>query len=392
MSTVYVLRRPRKGGYSYAVRYADPCTGQKRHYGTYRKKREADRVANELRSILDSGQMPIRKETRFSPMTFNEIADCLDGVWKERILEGSLQEGTVYDYRIWLNAWRDVFGSKLLAQITTNDIVAVRIEIAQNTSTLNANKHLSILKQVIKLGIELKAILRDPSEPIKKLNEKKHVRNRFLLPEELSSLIAASRKTRAKFYLPAIIYLAAEHGAAKQEVLDLEWSDIHFDYGDQGIVRFYRTKNQRERTHALMPRARQALLVWKSHLEKVRHRRRIHKVETNRVFCRANGRPLSGFQNSWRSALKLAGISDFHFHDLRHTYCSNLLLSGSNLKEVKDMIGHNDIAMTNRYTHLTDAHRSRAGERLSSHYMAEGGEGNWYHIGTKIADPDRIES
>ena len=64
-----------------------------------------------------------------------------------------------------------------------------------------------------------------------------------------------------------------------------------FEYGGVGLVRPYRTKNKRERTEFLMPRIKQALLEWKSHLEFTRHRKKIQPIETKFVFCRLNGEP-----------------------------------------------------------------------------------------------------
>ena len=97
------------------------------------------------------------------------------------------------------------------------------------------------------------------------------------------------------------------------------------------------------------------------------------------VFCRLSGKPIKGFYSAWRTLLKAAAIEDFHFHDLRHTFCSNLILSGSGLKEVKDMIGHSDISMTDRYTHLTLNHMFFRQEQLARHYA--NGENTGLHIG-----------
>ena len=108
----------------------------------------------------------------------------------------------------------------------------------------------------------------------------------FRFPPQIADLIDASQKTRSKFYMPAMIFLGAEHGAAKQEILSLEWSDI----------------------------------------------------------------------------------KDFHFHDLRHTFCSNLILSGASLKEVKEMIGHANISMTDRYSHLSLNHKISKQDQLAVHY------------------------
>ena len=138
------------------------------------------------------------------------------------------------------------------------------------------------------------------------------------------------------------------------------------------MIRFYRSKNNRERTEFLIPRTKQALLDWKAHLEYMRNRKKIQVVETRFVFCRLNGEPIKRFDSAWRQICKIAQLTDFHYHDLRHTYCSNLLLAGANLKDVKDMIGHSDIAMTDRYSHLTSDHNRAIQKKLAEHY--ENGE------------------
>ena len=86
------------------------------------------------------------------------------------------------------------------------------------------------------------------------------------------------------------------------------------------------------------------------------------------MFCRLDGTRLKGFTSGWRKVRKLAGFDDLHFHDLRHTFCSNLMLAGANIKDVKDMIGHSEIKMTDRYTHLTDARKVALQEKLAKHY------------------------
>jgi site-specific recombinase XerD len=136
------------------------------------------------------------------------------------------------------------------------------------------------------------------------------------------------------------------------------------------MVRFFRTKNRRERTEYLMPPSRQALIDWRDHLKKMLHRKKIKGLKSDHVFCRLDGTPIKRFDKAWRKVCKEAGIKGFHFHDLRHTFCSNLLLAGSNLKNVKEMIGHNDLSMTDRYSHLTLEHKRVQQTKLIEHYAS----------------------
>jgi integrase len=226
----------------------------------------------------------------------------------------------------------------------------------------------SVIRKVFADGIKINAVVSDLSAGIKFLSEKEHERKNFLLPDQLNRLIEATQKNRAKHYLPAIIFLGAEHGASKQEILFLEWSNIKFDYDGVGLIKLFRTKNSMERIEFLMPRTKKALLDWKKHLEDRRRKNGIIKVKSDHVFCRIDGTPIKNFNRSWWAARREAGIKDFHFHDLRHTFCSNLIISGSGLKDAKEMIGHSDISMTDRYSHLTALHKRSRQQRLAEHY------------------------
>lgn len=93
----------------------------------------------------------------------------------------------------------------------------------------------------------------------------------------------------------------------------------------------------------------------------------IRKIHSPYVFSNQEGKPYCELMRSFHSALKKAGIEDFTFHDLRHTFASNLVMSGADLTTVKELLGHKKIDMTLRYSHLSPDHKRRAVEVLDTY-------------------------
>jgi len=61
----------------------------------------------------------------------------------------------------------------------------------------------------------------------------------------------------------------------------------------------------------------------------------------------------------WRQLCEEAQVEDFRFHDLRHDFASRLVQAGVDLYQVKDLLGHSSITLTERYAHLApDASRA----------------------------------
>lgn len=370
MATVYIETRKRQKRNSYVIYYKHPFSGKNKYYKTLPKKREAQNEANKLRALLDTGKTPEEQVINLKPyhLTIEEVAENLSETWKDKLVENTLSPVTVDCYEVWLEQIKVAFKGKLVCEIRKNDISKFRQSLAKSRSNATANRVLFVIKQLFKIAIDHGVIFDDPSSDIKYLSEKVHKRNRYLLPHLIDCLVSASQQTRSKFYMPSLIYLGAEHGTSRQEALDLEWNHINFEYNGSGLISLYRQKNQTERTECLMPRTKQALLEWKSHLEFMRHRKQIQPAETRFVFCRLNGMPIKRFDSAWRNMCEIAGITDFHYHDLRHTFCSNLLLSGANIKDVKEMIGHSDISMTDRYSHIPSERHKAMLDQLAKHY------------------------
>jgi site-specific recombinase XerD len=74
-------------------------------------------------------------------------------------------------------------------------------------------------------------------------------------------------------------------------------------------------------------------------------------------------RPID-IRKSFSTALRKSGINNFHFHDLRHSFTSHLVMSGIDINTVRELMGHKDIRMTLRYSHLSKSHKQSAVEVL----------------------------
>lgn len=367
MATVFIQKRQGKKGMRYVILYKDPLTFKSKYFKSCRKYKTAQTEVTKLRKLLDDGKAP-EPAKKVQYRTFGEVAQSLEVVWKGRVKENDLSIETYEGYLLRSKILCRSFGKRLLCDLARDEIKNFRLHQYEEVSAATSNRNLFIMKQIFKHGLELKAAAIDQAKDIKYLSEKEHERKRFLTPEQIGSLVKASQLTRAKHYLPVLIYMGAEHGTSKQEALSLEWKDIDFNFQDAGIIRFHRTKNDHERTEFLMPRTRQALLDWKAHLEWMRRRQNIKVEKTSHVFCRLNGTPLKSFKKAWWNTCGFAGFDDLNYHDLRHTFCSNLILTGAGLKDVKEMIGHKDLSTTDRYSHLTALHKHKAQEKLAAHY------------------------
>jgi len=81
------------------------------------------------------------------------------------------------------------------------------------------------------------------------------------------------------------------------------------------------------------------------------------------VFPGARGR-MTHINKSWARLMQAAKLTDYRFHDCRHNFASSLVMNGVDLYTVKDLLGHSDFAMTQRYAHLAPEHKAAAVEKL----------------------------
>lgn len=137
------------------------------------------------------------------------------------------------------------------------------------------------------------------------------------------------------------------------EIFNLCWHDVDFD---RGIVRVDESKNGEGRHIPMSGELRSVLHGMSS-------RRLGGFVFPSPASVRESlegQRRLVDVKTSYQRAIRSAGIDDFRFHDLRHTFASHLVMNGADLNTVRELLGHKSLKMTLRYAHLSLTHKNRA--------------------------------
>lgn len=223
-----------------------------------------------------------------------------------------------------------------IAAIKRVDIQAYVTKRMDEVSVGSCIKELGTIKHILKLAHEWEVIAVNPAEHIKPPKASAG-RIRYLQPQEWLQVFT---ELPAK-YKP-IAALAVTTGMRRGEILGLTSADIDWD-GGRLFLR--QTKNgdsrivylNQDSLNALRPLQSIQGKLWKFTPEQV-----------STAFTRA---------------CKRAGIDNFHLHDLRHTFGSWQAMKGTNMRTLADLLGHRDIRMTMRYSHLSPDHLGTAMER-----------------------------
>lgn len=273
-----------------------------------------------------------------------------------------------------LDYWVDVFGDDLLNSITPQRIAKERDKLlAGETNKWAApatgdpeqdakrpkarrsgptvNRYLAALSSCFAHGRkELQWVEKNPVEAISKPSENPG-RVRFLSDDERVRLLDACR-VHADLYLAVILALTT--GARQAEIMTLRYGQVDFN---RRVITLTKTKNGETRSIPLVGEAFTLL----------QERSKLRNLTDDRVFPPVMEKgDTRSLRTAWEAALKKAEISDFHWHDLRHTAASYLAMSGVSLVEIAKVLGHRTLQMVARYSHLADEHIVSTGEKLAA--------------------------
>jgi integrase len=232
-----------------------------------------------------------------------------------------------------------VFKGKYLYDISSMHIERYRMDRAQEVSQATVNRELATLKNMFNKAIEWHKADHNPVLKVKLFKENNQ-RVRYLEKEEIEKVLRNSRGI-----LKPIVITALNTGMRKGEIFNIKWHNIDFR---RNIINIYDTKNSETRTIPINDMVKTALIRVRKH------------PESPYVFSRPDGEPIKDIRKSFFTALKKSGIVNFHFHDLRHTFASHLVMAGVDLNTVRELMGHKSLDMTLRYSHLSPDHKKRA--------------------------------
>ena len=273
------------------------------------------------------------------------------------------------------------FMKKRLTEITPFAVEKWRADrMRQGASRSTVNREFDDLKSALNKAETWELIQTNPIAKMRRLKIDKMPAVRYLSPDEEQRLRQALddrelekrqgrdsanqwRRERGYPETPAIstngfvdhvkpiILLSLNTGCRRGELFNLTWRDVDLKR-KQITIQGEGAKSGQTRYIDLNSEATAILETWKG-----------QSAETGYVFPGKSGR-LDNITKAYQGILKAAKIEKFRWHDLRHTFASNLVQRGVDLNTVRELLGHSSYQMTLRYAHLAPHQKSAAVELL----------------------------
>jgi len=347
----------------YQIDYYDP-TG-KRIRKDFEKKKDADAELGKRVSLkAEKRYLDVKKEYK---TTLGQLIEK----YRENFQQ---QAGYESGKKYWLKNIKEYFGEDtLLANIRYVDLETYRNHLKQKptkSGTVRAdgtvNREMACLSHLFSKGVEWEMVEQSPFEKGKSLQVKEdNERLRYLEEDELQRLLAECPK-----HLRRIVVCAVNTGMDRGEILKLKWEQVHKGFIHLGV---YKTRPARKIpiNDDLQQMFREIMLeqgpgakyvfTYAASEDKLKGKR---PVRERKGPAPAPER-IRSIKTAFTASLRRAGIEDFRFKDLRHTFASHMVMRGATMKELQELMGHKTMNMTNRYAHLSPEHKKKAVNRLN---------------------------
>jgi integrase len=327
---------PERNRWLVEIRYPDGSRLRKR----LRREREALRIWSAEQTKIENGTW---HEQAPKTVTFETAL--------KQYREYSTVQNRSHDSYVEpaLSVWEaHIKASTLLAKIAPALIENVKLRRAQDVAHTTVDKDLAVLKAFFNWCMARSLAVSNPVCRVKFFNED-NSRLRYLTEDEYSRLIQAAKTIVTSPHLAEKIILSVHTGLRRGSLFHLRWDSVDFL---NRVVRIPRTKSGRPL--ALPLNATVLTILQALYTERV--------PDCPYVFAHVTGRqagePVRDVKNAFHTALEIAEIKDFTWHDLRHTFASWLIMKGASLRSVAELLGHRGLRMVMRYAHLSPAYLS----------------------------------
>lgn len=353
----------RKRGKSWQIDYREP--GGKRIRLCFRRRKEAEAELGKRISLMAEGRyLDIKREYK---TTLKELI--------EKYIENFKYQPAFETWKKFcLRNFKDYFGEDtLLANIRYADVETYRNRLMQKPtrsgkirSVAAINREMGVLRHLFRKAVEWEMIEKSPFDMGKSLQLKENNnRVRYLTEDEIKRLLEECKHQKHLYW---IVVCALNTGMRRGEILNLKWENIR-----NGFIYLEKTKTKERREIPI-----------NDELDRVfKEIRKEQGLSSEYVFTYQRKHILR-IDRSFKGALRRAGIENFRFHDLRHTFASHLVMKGATIKEVQELLGHKTISMTMRYAHLSPEHKKRAVNLLNGLT----GQVKWSQMVTKSDSPE----
>jgi integrase len=345
-----IERRENEQGITYRVKIR--LKGKPAQTASFERLTDARRWAQQTEAAIREGRHFAGSEAKRTT-----LAEVIDRFKREKLpsLNGQADRLRYLDY------WTRELGAYALADVTPARINEAMHALASTPSerthkprsAATLGQYRQALSGVLAL-CEREWELIDAS-PMKRVSKPKLPggRVRYLSDTEREKLLAECKASSSADLYPGVI-LALTTGARQAEIMGAKWAQVDLQ---RRVLLLHATKNGERRA---LPLAAPAIAVLQA---------RVRRIDTDLIFPGKNPKHPIDLRTPWETALQRAGITDFHWHDLRHTAASYLAMSGASLAEIAEILGHKTLQMVKRYSHLSHAHVASVADRMAAKYF-----------------------
>lgn len=327
---------------------------------------QAYEILSELKRDIKTGKaLSLREKTeqREQEKIANEAANMTFSELFEEYYQPHIQnkdKKSTYDreihlYKKWL---KPVLGGVKLNLISRISLIRLLQPMEKKRlSNRSKNYAIALTRQVFNFAIRNELFSGDnPAAKFDELKKEDNRRMKFLSEEELNNLLEELNKHSYSVYLMALI--SADCGLRAGEIFKLTWADVSLE---EKMLFLRDTKNGKNRFAYMTDRVAEEFS-------------KLKQGDGNEfVFQSKTGGKIDHVSRTFERAVKALGLNDgitdrrqkVVFHSLRHTFASRLVQKRVSLYEVKELLGHSDIAMTQRYSHLANETLREAVSKLN---------------------------